>query len=123
MVLKGLPPTFESIATVLSFGPRKDYEEMEQDLINFANTRAEAGTDVASPAFHSSEGNSSWKITCFKFQKEGHMARDCRSKECRACFKCNTKVHLTRDCKSKKGQSSGTCRGPEKQGFLQRRNL
>ena len=37
MVLKGLAPTFESIATVLSFGPRKDYEEMEQALINFAN--------------------------------------------------------------------------------------
>ena len=28
MVLKSLPPTFESIATVLNFGPRKGYEEM-----------------------------------------------------------------------------------------------
>ena len=54
MVLKGLPPTFESIATVLNFGQRKSYEEMKQDLINFANTRVEPGTDVASTAFHSS---------------------------------------------------------------------
>ena len=53
MVFKGLPPTFESTATVLNFGPRKGYEEMKQDLIKFANTRAESGTDVASTAFHS----------------------------------------------------------------------
>ena len=71
MVLKGLPSTFESIATVLFFGPRKDYEEMKQDIINFANTRAELGTDVVSTAFHSSGGNCSWNITCFKCQKEG----------------------------------------------------
>ena len=118
MVLKGLPPTFESIATVLNFEPRKGYEDMKQDIINFANTRAEPGTDVASTAFHSSGGNSSRKITCFKCQKEGHIARDCRSKESRACFKCNAKGHLARDCKSKKGQSSSTSRGPEKQGFF-----
>ena len=42
-VLKGLPPTFESIATVLDFGRRKGYEEMKQDLINVAITRAEPG--------------------------------------------------------------------------------
>ena len=115
MVSKGLPTTFDSIATVLKFGPRKGYEEMKQDLINFANTRAEPGTDVASTAFHSSGGNSSRKITCLKCQKESHMARDCRSEKSRACFKCNAKGHLARDCKSKKVQSSGTSRGPEKQ--------
>ena len=91
---------------------------MKQDIINFANTRAEPGTDLASTAFHSSGGNSSRKITCFKCQKEGHIARDCRSKESRACFECNAKGHLARDCKSKKGQSSSTSRGPEKQGFF-----
>ena len=69
MVLTGLPPTFESDATVLNFGPRKGYEEMKQDLINFANTMAEPGTDVASTVFHSSGGKSSRKITCFKSQK------------------------------------------------------
>ena len=90
-VLKGFPPTFESITTVLHFGPRKSYEEMKQDLINFANIRAEPGTDEASTAFHSSRGNSSRKITCFKCQIEGHVARDCRSKESRACFNCNAK--------------------------------
>ena len=71
MVLKGLPPTFGSIATALNFGPQKGYEEMMQDLINFANTRAEPGTDVASTAFHSSGGNSSRKITCFKCKRRG----------------------------------------------------
>ena len=114
MVLKDLPPTFESNATVLKFGPRKGYEEMKQDLINFANTSAEPGTDVVSTAFHSSVGNSCRIITCFKCQKEGHMARDCRSNKSKACLKCNAKAHLARDCKSKKGQSSGTSRGPEK---------
>ena len=123
MVLKGLPLTFESITTVLDFGPRKGYEEMKQDLINFANTRAESGTDVTSTAFHSSGGNSSRKITCFKGQKEGHMASDCRSKESRACFKCSAKGHLARDCMSKKGQSSGTSRGLEKQGFFSFRSF
>ena len=118
MVLKDLPPIFESMATVLNFGPRKGYEEMKQDIINFASMRAEPGTDVASTAFHSSGGNSSRKITCFKCQKEGHIARDCRSKESRACLKCNAKGHLARDCKSKKGQSSSTSRGPKKQGFF-----
>ena len=33
MVLKGLPTTFESIETVLNFGPRKSYGEMAKDLI------------------------------------------------------------------------------------------
>ena len=51
------------------------------------------------------------------------MARDCRSKERRACFKCNAKGHLARDCKSKKGQSSGTSRGSEKQGFFSFRSF
>ena len=51
------------------------------------------------------------------------MARDCRSKESRACFKCNANSHLARDCKSKKGQSSGTSRGPEKQGFFSFRSF
>ena len=53
MVFEGLHPTFESTATVLNFGSRKGYEKMKQDLIKFANTRAEPGTDVASTAFHS----------------------------------------------------------------------
>ena len=81
IVLKCLPPTFESIATVLNFGPRNGYKKSKQDLINFTYTRAQPGTDVASNAFHSRGGNSSRKITCFKCQKEEHMARDCRSKE------------------------------------------
>ena len=98
---------------VLNFRPRKGYEEMEQELINFANTREEPGTDVASTAFNSSGFNRSRKITCSKC----HTARYCRSKETRACFKCNTKCHLARDCKSKKGQQfSGTGKCPEKQG-------
>ena len=96
---------------------------MKQDLINFANMRAEPGSDVVSTAFHSSRCNSSTKITCFKCQKEGHMARVCRSKECRACFKCNAKGHLGRGCKTKKGQSSGTSRSPEKQGFFSFRSF
>ena len=96
---------------------------MKQDLINVANTRPEPGTDMASTAFNSSGGNSRWKITCFKCQKESHMARDCRSKKKRACFKCNAKGHLARGCKSKKGQSSGTSRGPEKQGFFSLRSF
>ena len=70
MVLKGLPLSFESIVTVLNFGPRKGYKEMKQDLISFANTGAESDTDVASTAFHSTEANSSRKNTCFKGQKE-----------------------------------------------------
>ena len=106
-VLKGLSLFFDSIATILNFGPRKGYEEMKQDLINFANTSAEPGTDVASTAFHSSVG------TCLKSRKEGQIARDCRSKQSRACFKCNTKGHLARNCKSKKGQSSGTIQVPK----------
>ena len=103
MVVKSFPPTFESTAMVLNFGPRKGYKEMKQNLINFANTRTEPGTDVASTAFHSSGGNSSRKITCFKCQWEGHMVRDCRSKESRACFKSNAKGYLARDCKSRQG--------------------
>ena len=51
------------------------------------------------------------------------MASDCRLKESRACFKCNAKGHLARECKSKKGQSSGTNRGPEKQGFFSFRSF
>ena len=70
MVLKGLSPTLENIATILNFGPRKDNEEVKQDLINFANTRAEPGTDVASSSFYSSGGNIRRKITSFKCQKE-----------------------------------------------------
>ena len=97
-VLKGLPPTFESFATVLNFGPRRGYEEMKQDIINFANTRAEPGTDVASTAFHSSGGNSSRKITCFKCQKEGHIARDCRSKESRGTARCGVLDSRGRMC-------------------------
>ena len=123
MVLKGFPRTFENIATVLNFELQKGYEKMKQDLINFANTRAEHGTDVASTAFHKSGGNSSRKITCFKCQKESHMARDCRSKQSRACFQCNAKGHFARDCKSKKGQSSSTSRGPEKKGFFSFRSF
>ena len=102
MVLKCLPPTFESIATVLNFGPRKGYEE-NPDLTNFANKSAELSTDVGSNALHSRGGNSIRKITCFKCQMEGHKARDCRSKESKACFEFNTKDHLARDCTSKKG--------------------
>ena len=92
---------------------------MKQDLINFAKTRAEAGTDVASTSCHSSGGNSNRKITCSKCQKEEKMARDCRSKDCRACFECNTEGHLARDCTSQKGQSSDISRGPAR--FLQLR--
>ena len=74
VVLEGLPPIFESIATVLNFGQRKGYEETKQNLINFANTRAEPGTDVASTAFtqagvtaagrsraSSAKGNGTWR--------------------------------------------------------------
>ena len=61
-----MTPTFENIATVLIFGQRNGYEAMKQDLIKFANTRAEPGIDVASTAFHSSGGNSGRKISCFK---------------------------------------------------------
>ena len=56
MVVKGLPPTFESIATVLNFGPRKGYEEMKQDLMNLANTRPEPCTDMGSTAFQLKRG-------------------------------------------------------------------
>ena len=43
--------------------------------------------------------------------------------ESRACFKCNAEGDLAKGCKSKKGQSSGTSRGPEKQGFFSFRSF
>ncbi len=52
MVLKDLPAAYQSIVTMLNFGVQKQFKDIKQDLINFANTRCRAGSDVVSTAFH-----------------------------------------------------------------------
>ncbi len=105
MVLKGLPAAYESIVTVLNFGVQKHFNDMKQDLINFANTRCSAGSDVASTAFHSSGKK---REACFKCKAEGHWAKDCKAKETRTCHKCKKKGHIAKDCRSGKTQGAGT---------------
>lgn len=114
MVLKGLPASFESVSTVLNFGPKKGYEEMKQDLINFSNSRC-SGSDVASTAFHSS-GNRR-QVVCFKCNEPGHISRDCRRKDPRKCFRCNQPGHISRNCQRKHaGSGTTTQRGHSSTG-------
>ncbi len=64
MVQKGLPVAYESIVTVINLGVKKKFNDLMQDLLNFANTRCSAGSDVAA------EG-----------RNKGHVVKNCRSSE------------------------------------------
>ncbi len=69
LVLKGLPAAHESNVNVLNFGVQKWFNDMKQDLMNFANTQCNAGSDVALTGFHS---NGRKIKACFKCKAEGH---------------------------------------------------
>ena len=45
---------------------------------------------------------------CFRCEKPGHLARNCRSGLSQAeCFKCGRRGHLTRDCWSQGNANGG----------------
>ena len=98
MVLKGLPSDFSGIVTVLNHGEKKSYDEVKQQLINFASTRENTNINGS---FHSKEGKG---IKCFKCGRMGHRQSECRSmgqrQETRTCRNCGKQGHIQRDCRS-----------------------
>jgi hypothetical protein len=73
MILKGLSKDYDPMVTLINYGAEKTYEQMKQDLLNFANDKTPAG----SSAFHSGKPNN---IRCYNCKKTGHRRSDCKEK-------------------------------------------
>jgi transposase InsO family protein len=99
MVLKGLPHEYDAIITLLNYGEKKTFDELKQDLINFANTKSGGETRNAG-AFHS---HTKQAMKCHGCGKMGHKQADCRSgprRETRNCHNCGRPGHFAKDCRT-----------------------
>ncbi len=95
---------------VLNIEMQKQLNDIQQSLIDFANTRCSATSAVTSTAFHS---NGRKKDACFKSKAEGHWATDSKADKCRK------KRHTVKVCRSEHMQGGGPGIGAwngEKQG-------
>jgi hypothetical protein len=73
-----------------------------KDVYHPQNVRSVGGTRTSSVQVNRKPGvNATAAVTCFRCQKPGHMARDCKGKPfCKVCSKLG---HETRDCKGNQG--------------------
>lgn len=98
---------------------------------HFARECTESGTEdrrERRPDRRSGDRNDQWKrsggggrdgpvIRCYRCNKSGHFARDCKEVSER-CYRCNHTGHLAKDCENE--IESGSCYNCGKTGHLQR---
>ena len=99
IILKGLPPHFASIVTVINYGVEKEFELMKQDLLNFANSQPQPAS-----ALHSS-GN----VQCNKCKRYGHKQAECTQAKRPECYNCGKLGHLAKECRSAPKQKCDHC--------------
>jgi hypothetical protein len=102
----------------------------EESLAQLVETALQEESEVKSQKFKGNSGNLTWpnpgnvgnmrrdyrphikrevnvvtSVKCFKCQRAGHMARDCRSKP--TCGTCRKVGHETKDCRARGSQGNG----------------